>query len=246
MAARWLVPMGVLLMVTAHAPGQGSRGEATSNAILPVGYLVPAASDTQNARANTVPYQPQPGDIILYDNFDKVFHFLFKLVNSSAPTHVAMVVARADGTPALLDLTGPHVVTATVKILDVETRLKSYPGVIMVRRLREPLTAEQSHALTQFAEAERGKSFAVGRVALLATPFCARTGLRQEWFGRTYPTRQRWYCSELVFAAGAAAQLYDAKAVCANATYPRDLAFDETIDLSRLYHLPVSWSAASR
>ena len=53
------------------------------------------------------------------------------------------LIARPDGTPALLELTGPRTLTAKVCIVDVEPRLTNYPGIVMVRRLRQPLTAEQ-------------------------------------------------------------------------------------------------------
>jgi hypothetical protein len=245
MKSRWLIPLGVLLAVTALARGQGPRTVAALRPSHTVGYLGTAAPLTDAASPQTAPYEPRPGDIVLYDDFNKFHHFVFKLAHTSSPTHVAMVVARADGTPALLDLTGPRVITAKVCIIDLETRFKNYKGVIMVRRIREPLTPEHSRDLTRFAESESGKSFALGRVMLQATPFCPRTGLRRELFGRTFLTRDRWFCSELVVAGGAAAHVFDPNRCCANATYPRDLAFDETLDLSRAYHPPVFWSPAA-
>src|SRR5262249_55616863 len=150
-----------------------------------------------------------------YDDFNKFFHFIFKLAHTAPPTHAAIVIAGQDGKPALLELTGPKVITAKVVVMDVETRLRAYPGVVMVRRIRTPLTPEQSRDLTEFAHAQVGKSFALGRVILQATPFCPRTGLRHELFGRTFESRNRWFCSELVVAAGAAAHLYDGKRICA-------------------------------
>ena len=99
----------------------------------------------------------------------------------------------------------------------------------------------RSQALTQFAETEKGKGFALGRVILQATPFCPR---RQELFATTPSTRLRWFCSEMVVAACTKAKLFDTKTCCANATYPRDLAFDETINLSALYHPAIYWSDA--
>ena len=59
-------------------------------------------------------------------------------------------------------------------------RLNTYPGDVMVRRLREPLTPQQSRELTQFAEAQVGKRFAVWRTALQGTPFCPRSGWRRD------------------------------------------------------------------
>ena len=136
-----------------------------------------------------------------------------------------------------------NIVFAKVVVMDVETRFKAYPGTIMVRRVRTPLTPDQCHDLTRFAQTEAGKNFAIGRVILQATPFCPRTGLRRELFGKTYTSRSRWFCSEMVVAGCASAHVLDGKAHIANATYPRDLAFDETIDLSQWYHPATLWNA---
>ena len=238
MKARWLA-LGVLLVLASSAHAQAPRLGAPCSP-LAVGYLLP-----NNPDGKAIRYEPQPGDIVLYDDFNRFYHVIFKLANSGAPTHVAMVVTRPDGTQALLELTGPTMVFAKVTIVDVEPRFKSYPGIIMVRRVRTPLTPEQCHELTEFAKSQSGKSFAIGRVILQATPFCPRSGLRRELFGKTYPTRNRWFCSEMVVAGCASAHVLDAKAHVANATYPRDLAFDETIDLSAAYHPPLLWNAAA-
>jgi hypothetical protein len=246
MKSRWLIPLCLLLVVTPNAPCQGPRTVTALSPTQTVGFLSPAAPLSENASLESAPYQPRPGDIVLYDNFNRFHHVLFKLARTGSPTHAAIVVARPDGTPALLDLTGPHVITATVSIVDVETRFKNFQGIIMVRRIREPLTPEQSRALTKFAEAESGKSFALGRVVLLGTPFCPRIGLRRELFGRTYKSRDRWFCSELVVAGCATARVLDPNRCCGNATCPRDLAFDETLDLSRAYHPPVLWIPAAK
>ena len=245
MKSQWLIPLGVLLAGTALARSQGPRTLGALSPAHAVGYLAPAAAPADGAGPLATPYEPRPGDIVLYDDFNRFFHFCFKLAQTGAPIHTAMVIARADGTPALLDLTGPRVITAKVCIIDLETRFKNYPGVIMVRRIREPLAPQQSRDLTQFAESQSGKSFAIARVLLQATPFCPRTGLRREFFGKTYLTRNRWFCSEMVVAACASAHVLDPNRCCANATYPRDLAFDEALDLSRAYHPPVYWSPAA-
>jgi hypothetical protein len=240
MKTRWLAPFGVLLIMTMLASAQSGHGPITQ-----VGYLAAVAMPSLNSQPRPSPYEPQPGDIVLYDNFNKLYHLAFKIAKTAPPTHAALVVARPDGTPALLELTGPRMITAKVSIIDVEARLNSYPGVIMVRRLREPLTPEQSHDLTKFAQAETGKSFAFGRVLLQGTPFSPRTGLGRELFGKTHLTRNRWFCSEMVVAGCATARLVDPKTHFANATYPRDLAYDETLDLSPLYHPPVYWTATA-
>jgi hypothetical protein len=234
---RWVAPVVALLLLTALTYGQG-----VSPAQSP-GYLVAARA---NGGAQVEPYQPQPGDIVLYDDLSRLYHLMFRLARTQAPTHVAMVIARDDGSPALLDLLGPTVLRARVAIVDIGPRLHSYPGVIAVRRLRQPLTAEQSVALTQFATAQQGKQFAAKRVALLATPFCARVSLWRHSLGRTDFDRSRWFCSELVAAAAGAAHIVDPRECPANAVCPHDLACDGWLDLSRQYEPPVPWVADPR
>lgn len=239
MKRRWLAPLGLLLLLSAPLTAQAPRG-----ALTPVGYLVPAHPSTVSL-PSSVRYEPQPGDIIFFDDHNRLFHLVFKLAKTSSPIHVGIVVAKADGTPALLDLTGPKTITAKVVILDIDERFNKFNGDIKVRRLREPLTQEQSQELTRFAYTEAGKPFALPRVMLQGTPFCPRTGLRRALFGKTHLTRDRWFCSELVVAACCCARLIDPRAHCANATYPRDLAYDERINLSGLYHPLMNWTAGA-
>ncbi|MBI3823393.1 MAG: hypothetical protein HY289_12050 [Planctomycetes bacterium] len=242
MIPRWLIPLGVVLVVNASAFAQGAGVKPVAFRPTEVGYLVTSPLQTTMSAPRPVAYQPHPGDIVLYDDFNKLHHLVFKIANTAGPLHVAIVVARPDGSPALLDLTGPKVVTAKVQIIDVDKRFGAFTGDILIRRLREPLTLEQSRDLTAFAQAQEGKSFALPRVLLQGTPFCPRTGLRKALFGHTYLDRKRWFCSELVVAACANVHLVDGKKCCANATYPRDLAFDETLDLSAIYLSPIRWS----
>ena len=241
MAWRWLLTLGVHLSLIAAASAQTRQASAAPAATTSVGHLL-TADPVAETRTKPVPYQPQPGDILLYDDFNRLFHAVFKLASTAPPTHTSMVIAGADGKPALLELTGPKVITARVQVMDVDTRLQSYPGTVMVRRIREPLTPEQSQDLTQFAYAQQGKSFAAGRVALMVTPFCARTGLRQELFGHTYMNRNRWFCSELVVAACSKAKILDGNKCCANALFPHDLAVDRRLDLSATHHAPLFWT----
>jgi hypothetical protein len=191
----------------------------------------------------SVAYHPQPGDILLCDEFNRLHHCAYKLVGTGPPTHCAMVIAGENGTPALLDLYGPTVRTGKVVVLDIESRMRSYGGSILVRRLRCPLSAAHSRELTRFARSQEGKDFACGRVLLQGTPFNSRCGLRRQLFGHTYFDRHRWFCSELVVAAACTAGILDPHEYPANATYPRDLAFDETMDLSRTYKPALPWTA---
>jgi len=193
--------------------------------------------------SHAVPYYPQAGDIFLYDDLVPWHHLLFKLAGTGPPTHAAIAIERPDHKVALLELTGPTVIKAKVEIMDVYPRLTSYEGTVMVRRLRQPLTEEQSADLTNFAFAQEGKNIAFKRGLLQGTPFRARSGLRRQFFGHTYFDRKRWFCSEIVVAADCACHLLDPHVYRANAMYPRDLAFDENYDLSGLYHKALPWVA---
>ena len=139
MSLRWPVRCGVFfgLLTLLHVAALASdvvKGHA-AGVKLTAGYLVvPCESGRPDCEPQVVPYLPQPGDIILYDDFSKFHHFCYKLACTEAPMHVSMVIAREDGTPALLELTGPIAITAKVMIMDVEPRLSGYPGTIMVRR----------------------------------------------------------------------------------------------------------------
>lgn len=237
MKSRWLIALSMTLGVTTALSAQDLRGHLGAP-VQQAGYIA-VPHDAQRTQAQA--YVPQPGDILLYDDFNPLFHFAFWFARTAPPTHTSIVIAREDGSSALLELTGPRVITAKVAIVDVEPRLAHYPGVVMVRRIRQPLTAQQSRELTRFAQGQVGKSFAVGRVALQATLLSPRFGLGRTLFGHTYLDRDRWFCSELVVAACATCGSVDPRAHCANALYPRDLAVDETLDLSHWYHPPVVW-----
>jgi len=232
MISHRLAILGALLFTADPAPAQTPAPPAA------VGCL---ASPTPGTAA--IPYQPQPGDIVVSDDFNRFYHFVFKFADTAPPTHAAIVFAGVDGKPTLLDLTGPSLFNSKVTLFDIESRLQTYPGVIQVRRLRQPLTPEQSQELTKFAHAQEGKGFAIGRIVLMVTPACPRHGLRQSLFGHTYLDRKRWFCSEMVVAACAKSGLLDARSCRANAIYPRDLAVDERLDLSHLYHPPQTWTA---
>ncbi len=207
------------------------------------GHLVLTTITPRGNQYQAFPYEPRAGDILLYDDFNKFHHFVYKLAKTAGPTHIAMVINRPDGTPALLELTGPQVATAKVCIIDIMPRLTTYPGTVMVRRLREPLSAERSNDLYQFAQSQAGRSFALGRIIFQGSPLGAHnaSAMRRELLGKTHFHRHRWYCSEIMVAAGTKAGIFNPRTMPANSTFPRDLAYDETLDLSPRYHPPLPW-----
>jgi hypothetical protein len=232
---RWLASLGMVLLVAGL-----SRGGAPVSPCQ-AGYLVLPVDDPHGFHLDVVPYLPRPGDILLFDDEDPLHHFLLGLKNAGPPVHAAIAYAREDGTPGLLDLTGPTLQSAKVSLLDVMPRLVKYHGEIMVRRILQPMTPEQCAALRSFAQQQQGKEFAMGRMLLQGTPFCCRYGLRHLLFAGTTMDRTRWLCSELVVAGAITAHILDARRFPANCMYPRDLAFDERYDFSPYYCTPVLW-----
>lgn len=254
---RWLGWVGVVVGLALVAASQaGPLGNATPHGILvksgpvkpcgqeQVGYCLQPVEVNGQFVLRSEPYYPCPGDILLYDFSDRMISVFLKFAGTSGPMHAAIVVERPDGTPAILEVgpnSKPQAFTRTF-ILDVQPRLENYPGKIMVRKPRTPLTKEQSAELTDFALAQQGKKFAVGRLILQGTPFRCRHGLRHMLFAETNLNRSRWICSENVVAAATVAGILDPNVYFANAMYPRDLAFDEHYDLSPVYHPPVMWT----
>jgi hypothetical protein len=110
-----------------------------------------------------------------------------------------------------------------------------------VRRLHKPLSAEQSAHLRDFALAQEGKPYALGRLLLQLTPLRPRGSVFADYIGRTVLDRERWICSELVVAAATVGGVLDPDLFPANMVYPRDLAYDEQFDFSAHYSAPAMW-----
>lgn len=240
MSNRWWGAVLTLGLACALSPcGRAEPPDLPPPARPQAGFLVLPVSE---ARSNlqVVPYYPQAGDMLLCDYFKPLHTWAFEKIGSGAPVHSAIVFDRPDGTPAILDITGPTTLNAHVQLLEVWPRLAAYPGAILVRRPRQPLTPEQSATLTQFALAQEGKRFAVARLALQGTPFRPRTC---RWWARTCLDRKCWICSELVAAAATVAGLLDPAQHFTNVLYPRDLAYDECFDLSASFQDSVLWVA---
>jgi hypothetical protein len=194
---------------------------------------------------SVVPYYPQEGDLVFFTGTSKFWKCYSSVVPHSAPQHVGIVVRLCDGSLALLEvcpdsgtLAGPFVC-----LLDVLERLHQAPAECHVRRLRCPLTPEQSACLTNFAVAQQGKWIAGVRLFLVLTPFKVHGPVRTYCFGKTCTDRAAWICSELVVAAAAAAGLLDPHVYKANAILTYELYEDKTYDLSCVWYPPVRWLA---
>jgi hypothetical protein len=186
-----------------------------------------------------VRYRPQPGDLVLFDDHSSVMANIYRTFGSAGPLHAAIVVPRANGKLGVLEAGTNGVLK--VFIFDLDERFRNFDGTIIVRQPRRALSEEQKRRLGEFAAAQEGKSYAVGRVILQAATFRVRTMLGAEPFGRTVLDRDRWYCSELAAAATVAAGILDGDQYPANTMSPRDLCYDERYDLSEFYETPAMW-----
>lgn len=193
-------------------------------------------------------YVPQPGDLVLFDDHKWYWLILYHMVGSAPPTHSAIVVRLPNGGLALLEsgpddgkLLGPY-----VALLDLESRLKTFDGTLLIRRLKRPLAPERDAALTNWSLSQIGKRYATGRLLLQGTPFRVRNPLTRKLFGKTGLDRGSYLCSEVVVAAGTVAGLFDPKRHPANAIYPLDMTQDTRYDLSGTWHKPALWSETRR
>jgi hypothetical protein len=199
-------------------------------------------------RGPAEPYLPQPGDIMLRLDgsvFWKVTHYLALAFD---PNGSGIVFARPDGSLAVLEA-GPND-TKFVGTLDLLPHLREYEeqGKVWIRRRRVPLTPEQSCRLTEFAQAEEGKRFALVRLAGQLTIFRSRGPLRTWFVGKPKGDRCSYFCSELVSEACVYAGLLDPARTRPSATYPHDLFFGRSWNLYLNHHLEINegWCPPAR
>jgi hypothetical protein len=185
-------------------------------------------------------YVPCAGDLIFFTYRSAFWRTMYALAHTGPPFHVGMVVRLPDGHMAILEA-GPGD-TYQVFILDLVPRLYGHDGPIWVRRLRVPLTPEQSDCLTQFALDQAGKRLAVVRLVLGITPLRSHGWLHARIFGRACIDRCAWYCSELAVAAAAHAGLIDPHRFRPNTIYPRDLFLDKPNEFLLLWEEPRRWT----
>jgi hypothetical protein len=184
-------------------------------------------------------YRPQPGDIVMFDDHNAWTAKIYRSFGTGGPLHAGIVFQKPDGSTAILEA-GTNAVRK-VFVFDLEPRFKDFNGTILIRRLRKPLSAEQSKKLTEFTLAQEGKPYALGRLLLQMTPFRPRNAPLSQFLGGTVIHRDRWICSELVIASATVAGVWEHDTYPANAMYPRDLCYDERFDLSPYYETPWMW-----
>jgi hypothetical protein len=199
-------------------------------------------------RGPTRQYVPQPGDIMLATDGSVFWKLMHNLAGTGHPTHSAIVFARPDGRPAILE-GGPHD-TLLCRTKEAVPHLASYEaeGRVWIRRRAVPLTTEQSARLTEFALANDRRWFALQRLGLQLTPFRTRGPIRTAFVGKPHGDRYSYFCSELVTEACVAAGLLDAATARPSATYPRDLFLDRSLNpyLNRHLKLAPDWDPPAR
>ena len=135
---------------------------------------------------------------------------------------------------------------------DMLPHLKEYAdaGRLWIRKRCVPLTPDQSCRLTEFALAQDGKRFALGRLGQQLTPFRSRGPIRTRFIGKPKGDRPSWFCSELVSEACVAAGLINPEQTRPSATYPHDLFFgrsynpylDHHLEINAGWHPPARWT----
>jgi hypothetical protein len=196
-------------------------------------------------------YLPQPGDLMLRldnSNFWRITHYMALAFD---PNGSGIVVARPDGSLAVLEA-GPND-TMWIRTLDLLPHLREYAdaGKVWIRKRRVPLTPEESARLTDFAMAQENKLFALQRLGVQLTPFRTRGPLRTWFVGKPHGGKRiSYFCSELVCEACVAAGLLDAERTRPSATYPYDLFFgrswnpfiDGHLDINAGWYPPARWT----
>lgn len=185
-------------------------------------------------------YVPQAGDILVFRNSSVVARIAYYLTLSGGTTHVALVVARPDGSLSLLEaMPGDPVAMG-----DICKRIRAYRGKIGVRRRKVPLTAEQSTRLTQFACAQVGKPFHLLGLFVPPVSFPFRVISGPVDLHRLH--RSRWICTSLVLRTCLAAGLICPDRINPEGAVASDLTGDIFLDLSCGWYPAVPFVNACR
>jgi hypothetical protein len=188
----------------------------------PHGYLWTYKLDARGqAVREVIPYCPREGDWVFFDDMSRWWTFLYKIAHTAPPFHVGIVIKKPDGELAILE-SGPDD-TLHVYVLDIIPRLHTFKGIIQVRRAKRDLTPEESARLTAFAEAQKGKRYAVVRLLCQGTPFKTRGGPLRDACAHTLFDRKRWLCAEITVTASALVGLTDPRSIRGSNTYPLDI-----------------------
>jgi hypothetical protein len=212
-------------------------------------YLYEPSYELDNMiRGKARPYVPQPGDVMLATDVNWFWSLTHDMAFAFEPHNSAIIVQRRDGRMGVLEA-GPND-TLWVGISDMLPHLQHYAekGPVWIRKRKTPLTAEQNAALTEWAERQNGKRFALGRLGILLTPLRDRGPFRTEFMGRPHGDRASYYCSELVLESCVAAGLIDKETARPSASFPHDLFYDQSYNRYIAKHLPLvhDWEPPAR
>ena len=175
-------------------------------------YLVEHVKSTDGKYVTrTVPYEPNAGDLLFFDEYKTHWVYLYKLVGSDGPHHSAIIYRKSTGEFGTAEA-GPND-TLRCRVLPLLERLQGFDGTLHIRRVKTPLAKDREEALADWAEAQAGKRYALGRLALQMTPIRCRGPVRRDIFGQTYTDRNSYMCAELAMAGGTVAGLFDSKQI---------------------------------
>jgi hypothetical protein len=183
-------------------------------------------------------YEPQEGDLIFPTRDTLLYTLIYPIARSFHPFHSGVVVRRVTGELALLENGGAGWRVGTLQPLPSRLHHEYEEGKarIWIRKIRAPLTPEQSRALTTFAEGHLGHSF---------VNFCglARLALPGRVGPRTYPDQKSWFCSEVVAQALISSGILSPNRVLPQSVTPYELMRDRRgVDLSDKWTGPYVYS----
>jgi len=218
--------------------GQGAPSDT-------LGYLWPMRADSIKEVACRRPesYTPAEGDLLFFTSRRPAYKVGYGLAGTGEPWHVCLIVRDPSGELVVFDFAPPgaQAYVASVSLADRFDRkvIEDEEGYAWVRRLRRPVTAEESATLTNVLATQSGKKFSPSTIAAQVLPGTRRlTG----HFDPPRYDKERWICSELVVFALQEAGLFPATKYRASRFYPRDLMLDEKTSLSCNWATPMLWS----
>jgi len=204
-----------------------------------MGHLWVPSESAAYRRMDPMEYHPMEGDIFFFTDEKWARRVIFWFAGTGRPYHVGLVVKDEHGKLSTLEAR-PHS-ESWVFLLDLKERMTTYHGSIWVRRLRKPITIDESKRLTQFAHSQQGKPFAMVRLAFEGTPLNVRAGLGQFLFASQGTEKTNWFCSELTTAALIECGVFEGRGLKPNRVYPRDLFYDRAFKVGDIYEAPLLW-----
>jgi hypothetical protein len=207
----------------------------------------PAYCLKHHLHGTPVGYEPRAGDIVFFSSDGVVWPVLLAVALTHEPYHVGIVVRMADGSFRMLEA-GPPEESQHIRLMPITERFESESSRVFIRRRTEPLTSEQSNALTGFAERQEGKHYALIRFMLQGTPIRSRGPIRTHFVGKSRGEPCSYFCSELVMEALVSAGLTDPETARPRATVMADLFYDESTNPYINKHLKLypQWSPPQR